>query len=270
MIVAVIAAQRRNLILDMLRAEGGVSIRVLAKRLGTSAVTVRRDLDYLDSIGMLSRTHGGAVFGQAARETTFTEKTGQAMAEKAAIGRAAAMLVSDGDVVAIGPGTTTAELARELRPRAGLTVVTNSLPVAQIFVECPEIQVIMTGGTLRASILALVGDAAVNTFRGVHVDWGFLSGNGLVADFGLSTPNMTVADADRAIAASAERVVVLADHTKLGQRSAIQTVPSDRISTLVTDAGSRPDEIEALERAGVGVRVASDGFGQGSGHLDRF
>lgn len=261
-----IAAQRRNLILDSLHADGAVSIKGLAGLLDTSAVTIRRDLDYLDSIGKLTRTHGGAVHGQLALEPPYAEKAVQAIAEKEAIGRLAAGLVRDGDVLIIGPGTTTAALARNLTARTGLTIVTNSLPVAQTFVNSPANQVIMTGGTLRASILALVGDSTNRALRGIHADTTFLSGNGLVADFGLSTPNMTVADADRAMAASADAVVVLADHTKLGVRTAIQTLVTDAIDQVVTDSGAPSREIDALSEMGVDMHIATNA----SGLLDTF
>lgn len=252
-----IAARRRQLILDSLRVDGAVSITALALLLDTSGVTIRRDLDYLDSVGKLSRTHGGAVAGLTALESPYAEKVVQAIAEKEAIARLAATLVRDGDVLIIGPGTTTEALAKNLTARTGLTIITNSLPVATAFVESPGNQLIMTGGTLRASILALVGDATNRTIRGIHADTTFLSGNGLDAGFGLSTPNMTVADADRAMAASATRVVVLADHTKLGVRTAIQTLPTASISHLVTDSGSPAAQLEALSQKGVDVHIAT-------------
>ncbi|MES2094314.1 MAG: DeoR/GlpR family DNA-binding transcription regulator [Actinomycetota bacterium] len=252
-----IAAQRRQRILDALRNDGAVSIKALAVVLETSAVTIRRDLDYLDSVGKLSRTHGGAVAGQTAIELPYSEKVVQATAEKEAIARLAAGLVRDGDVLIIGPGSTTEALARNLTARSGLTIVTNSLPVAHAFVHSPGNQLIMTGGTLRASILAFVGDATNRTFRGIHADSTFLSGNGLDAQFGLSTPNMTVADADRAMAAAGNQVVVLADHTKLGVRTAIQTVPTSAITQLVTDTGSPSAQLEAMSQKGVDVHIAT-------------
>lgn len=250
-----IAAQRHRAILDVVAAEGAVSIRSLAENLATSAVTIRRDLDYLDSVHLITRTHGGAVDRQPLRESSYTEKLGQAAAEKGGIARLAATIVRDGDVVIIGPGTSTEALARALLLKTGLTIVTNSLLVAQAFVESPNNQVIMTGGTLRASTRALVGEATNRMLNTVHADVTFLSGNGLVADFGLSTPNLTVAETDRAMAAAGRIVVVLADHTKIGVRSAIQTLASDAITHLVTDAKSNAEELEALRAKGLRIHV---------------
>lgn len=248
-----IAAQRRNIILDTLRAEGAVSITALAESLGTSAVTVRRDLDQLAEAGLLTRTHGGAVLHTGSRESSYTEKLEQALAEKAWIATRAAELVSDGDVVAIGPGSTTELLAQRLTSRVGLRVVTNSLLVAAAFVESPENEVIVTGGVLRPSIRAVVGGASVQMLGSVRADTAFLSGNGLAADFGLSTPASTVADSDRAMAAAAARVVALVDYTKVGLRSAVQTVPTARLERVITDVAASVAELRALAAAGVVV-----------------
>ena len=254
--VRVIAAQRRNLILEMLQSDGAVSITAAAERLSTSTVTVRRDLDQLAAMGLLARTHGGAVAHGASRESPYAEKIELAATEKERIGRLAARFVNDGDTLVIGPGTTTEALAGQLRARTGLTVVTNSLPVAEAFVGTPENEVIVTGGALRASIRALVGETTISTLRGLHADTAFLSGNGLAADFGLSTPNLAVADVDRAIAAAAYQLVVLADHTKLGVRTAVRTVATDAITHVVTDDASPAPDVEALRAAGVDVQVA--------------
>lgn len=260
-----IPAQRRQRILDALREDGAVSIRALAAALEISAVTVRRDLDYLDSVGQLTRTHGGAIAGQPTRESPYSEKVVQARRQKEAIGALAASFVAEGDVVVIGPGTTTEVLAKALAQRVGLTVVTNSLLVAEAFVEATGNEVIVTGGTLRASIRALVGEATNHTLRGLHADVTFLSGNGLDAEFGLSTPNMTVADSDRSLAAAGHRVVALVDHTKFGVRTAIQTLAPSAITDLITDESSPPAMLDALRAAGVRVHVA-----RGSGLSDTF
>ncbi|TIH35307.1 DeoR/GlpR family DNA-binding transcription regulator [Subtercola vilae] len=249
------------MILEALRADGAVSISSLAESLETSAVTIRRDLVYLDSVGMLTRTHGGAVAGPPSRESSYAEKIVQAIDEKYAIGRLAATLVHDGDVIIIGPGTTTEAFAESLLQKTGLTVITNSLPVAEAFVQATANEVIMTGGTLRASIRAFVGEATNRTLRGIHADKTFVSGNGLVADFGLSTPNMTVADSDRAMAAAGHEIVALVDHTKFGVRTAIQTISTEQITHLVTDAEAPVDQLGLFARSGTTLHVAKPGTG---------
>jgi DeoR family fructose operon transcriptional repressor len=137
-----------------------------------------------------------------------------------------------------------------------LTVVTNSLLVAMALMNAPDIEVVLTGGTLRRSIHALVGPSTEQTMRGLRVTQAFLSGNGLRADRGLTTPNLLVASADRALAEAARRVVVLADHTKIGSETMCQTVPVDGIGVLVTDSAADAAETARLSDAGVDVRVA--------------
>lgn len=252
-----IAAQRRSRIAEIVRADGAASISTLAGRLGVSLITVRRDLDYLDSLGIVERTHGGAIVGAQPPESPYAEKVTQAAAEKASIARVASGLVNDGEVVVLGPGTTTEALALALSDRRGLTLVTNSVAVADAFLDSPHNQVILTGGTLRGSIRALVGDAAVRTFRGIHADRAFLSGNGLDPEFGLSTPDMVVAEVDRAIAGSAASLVIVADHTKLGARTAVQTVPIEEVREVVTDSASTGSVRDALVKRGVVLHVAT-------------
>ena len=248
-----IAAQRRNIIVETIERDGAVSITALSERLKTSAVTIRRDLDQLADEGRLVRTHGGAVLASSARESSYAEKLEQALVEKTAIARAAAKRVRNGDVVALGPGTTTELLAKELVTRSGLRVVTNSLLVAEAMVSAPENEVIVVGGTLRHSIRAFVGGGTVAQLLGLRADTAFLSGNGLAADFGLSTPAFPVADTDRAMATGAGRVIALVDHTKIGRRSSVLTVPTDDIQHLITDSKSEKKQLDALREAGVEV-----------------
>lgn len=260
-----LAARRRSLILDSVRADGSVSVRTLAERFDASNVTIRRDLVLLDSRHLLTRTHGGAIERHPSRESSYAEKTLQWILEKRAIAELAASAVRDGDVIIVGPGTTTEAVARALLHRRNLTIVTNSLPAAEIFALSPQNQVIMTGGELRGPIRALVGEAAQRTVSKVRASITFLSGNGLTAEFGLSTPNLAVAGTDRAMADAGERVIVVADHSKIGARAALQTMPAETIDVLVTDAGSSASELSALRDIGVDVEVA----GISAGLLDR-
>lgn len=251
------AAERRQRILELVRANGAVSLRELALAVGSSEVTVRRDVRYLESEGLLDRHHGGATMpGELSREPSFAHKSAAAGAEKTAIADLAADLVDDGDAIAIGAGTTTQALARRLARHTELAVVTNSLLVAQALADSPRIEVLLTGGALRGSIQALVGSAAERSLAGLRVRRAFISGNGLSAERGLSTPNMQVASVDRAIAQAAEDVVVLADHTKIGMDTMVQTVPTDEITDLVTDDRAPRAVLDDLAARGVRLHIA--------------
>jgi DeoR/GlpR family transcriptional regulator of sugar metabolism len=258
----VFAAERRQLILEMVRANGAVSLRELARVVQTSEVTVRRDVRALEAEGLLDRRHGGAVLpGGFTRESGFPQKSHLATAEKTAIADLAAGLVEEGEAIVVGAGTTTQELARRLARVPGLTVVTNSLLVAQALAHANRVEVVMTGGTLRGSNYALVGSGAEQSLQGLRVSRAFLSGSGLTAERGLSTSNMLSASVDRALVQAAAEVVVLADHTKLGTDTMFQTVPTDLITRLVTDEPPAHDdraatELQALADQGVQIAVA--------------
>ncbi|MFE9994488.1 DeoR/GlpR family DNA-binding transcription regulator [Streptomyces avermitilis] len=265
------AAERRQLILEMVRANGAVSLRELARVVQTSEVTVRRDVRALEAEGLLDRRHGGAVLpGGFTRESGFPQKSHLATAEKTAIADLAAGLVEEGEAIVVGAGTTTQELARRLARVPGLTVVTNSLLVAQALAHANRVEVVMTGGTLRGSNYALVGSGAEQSLQGLRVSRAFLSGSGLTAERGLSTSNMLSASVDRALVQAAAEVVVLADHTKLGTDTMFQTVPTDVITRLVTDEPPAHDdraatELQALADQGVQIAVAGSAAGAGGG-----
>ncbi|QTT75404.1 DeoR/GlpR transcriptional regulator [Streptomyces mobaraensis NBRC 13819 = DSM 40847] len=265
----VFAAERRQLILEMVRANGAVSLRELARVVQTSEVTVRRDVRALEAEGLLDRRHGGAVLpGGFTRESGFPQKSHLATAEKTAIADLAASFVEEGEAVVVGAGTTTQELARRLARVPGLTVVTNSLLVAQALAHANRVEVVMTGGTLRGSNYALVGSGAEQSLQGLRVSRAFLSGSGLTAERGLSTSNMLSASVDRALVQAAAEVVVLADHGKLGTDTMFQTVPTDVITRLVTDEPPPHDEraateLQALADQGVHISVAGPGVQPG-------
>ncbi|MET8942094.1 DeoR/GlpR family DNA-binding transcription regulator [Streptomyces sp. NPDC004542] len=256
------AAERRQLILEMVRANGAVSLRELARVVQTSEVTVRRDVRALEAEGLLDRRHGGAVLpGGFTRESGFPQKSHLSTAEKTVIADFAAGLVEEGEAIVVGAGTTTQELARRLARVPGLTVVTNSLLVAQALAHANRVEVVMTGGTLRGSNYALVGSGAEQSLQGLRVSKAFLSGSGLTAERGLSTSNMLSASVDRALVQAAAEVVVLADHTKLSTDTMFQTVPTDLITRLVTDEPPAHDEraateLQALADQGVQIAVA--------------
>jgi DeoR/GlpR family transcriptional regulator of sugar metabolism len=255
-----LAAQRRRRIAEAVRSRGAVAVAELATALDASEMTVRRDLREMAREGILIRTHGGAVLPAGlGHEPSYSEKTAQAAAEKAAIAELGVAMVRPGDSIILGPGTTTLALDRLLVDFPELTVVTNSLLVAQALVPADHVEVILTGGTLRRAIHALVGAAAEESLRPLRASQAFISGNGLTPERGLSTPSPLVAAIDRALAGAAQQRVVLADHTKLGRETMCQTVPLDRMDVLVTDCNADPEVVAAIREAGVEVLIADVG-----------
>jgi DeoR/GlpR family transcriptional regulator of sugar metabolism len=254
---AMLIEERRRHILKQVQARGIVSLRELAEQLATSEVTVRRDLQAMAAEGLLRRTHGGAILTDGlTHEQLEPDVADRAAASKAAIAELAVGLVQPGDSILLGPGRTTLALARLLARLPELTVVTNSLPVAQALMQSPQIDVVVIGGNLRRSIRALVGPVTEQTAQALRATMVFLSGEGVTVERGLTTPNLFAAATDQALAAAAQRVVVLADSTKIGRETMCQTVPCAEIDVLITDSLADPGQLRRLGESRVDVRVA--------------
>ncbi|MEU4693337.1 DeoR/GlpR family DNA-binding transcription regulator [Actinoplanes sp. NPDC023714] len=239
-----LAQQRQAAILDRVRATGGVRVSELASEYGVSDMTIRRDLEALADRGLLAKVHGGAttVSPGSAHEPGFAAKSVRQRGEKTAIAMRAAALVSPGDAIALSAGTTTAELAQRLVDVPSLTVVTNSIPVADVFYRGgrPDQTVVLTGGT-RTPSDALVGPVAVAAIGSLHLDLLFLGVHGMSERAGYTTPNLMEADANRALVEASESLVVLADSTKWGTVGISSIVPLSRADVLITDSGLDED-----------------------------
>lgn len=235
-----LARQRQSLILERIREDGGVRVGDLARDLGVSDMTVRRDLELLHNRGLLEKVHGGAtaVPGSALFEPGFAAKSVLQEPEKEAIADAAMRLVAPGAAIGISAGTTTFALARRLIDVPGLTVVTNSVPVADVLhrAGASDQTIILTGG-IRTPSDALVGPLAVAALRTMHVDIVFLGVHGIDPRSGFTTPNVLEADTDRALVESGRRLIVVADHTKWGVVGISSIAGLHEADTLVTDSG---------------------------------
>lgn len=237
-----LAAERRGVILRALHAEGSVRVADLAGELAVSEMTVRRDLDALDAQELLRKVHGGAVSRHnRGEEPRSAEKAGQQRAEKAAIAATAAATIEDGMTIAIGAGTTTTEMARHLRGRPSITVVTNSVNVFRELTDPAsdgtDAPLVYLSGGVRTPSDALVGpvaDAAIASFR---VDATYLGVHGVDPDAGLTSPNIAEAQTNRTLIDIGGRLVVLADHTKYREVGACVFARLDRVDTLICDDG---------------------------------
>ena len=256
-----LASQRRSTIVSLVEETGAVKVSDLVDQLGVSDMTVRRDIEQLAREGMLERVHGGAlaVGFRSSDEPGFTAKSSLMTRQKQAIAHAAATLVEPGASIGLSAGTTTYELARVLRAVPDLTVVTNSVPVAQLLHEArtPGQTVVLTGGE-RTPSDALVGPVAVSALRTLHVDRLFLGVHGMDAEAGLTTPNLVEAETNRAMIAAARRVCVLADHTKWGVVGLSTIVPLAEVDLVITDDGMPQRARAALAESAHELIVARD------------
>ena len=243
-----LASQRHARIVERVAESGAVRVADLVSELAVSDMTIRPDIEQLARRGLLERVHGGAVaighvgmpaLPPSTDEPGFLAKSALMQSAKRAIAAQAAELVDPGAAIALSAGTTTVELARQLRHVPDLTIVTNSIPAAQVLGDTAAISghmVVLTGGT-RTPSEALVGPIAVGALRTLHVDLLFLGCHGIDPRAGLTTPNLVEAETNRALIGSARSVCVVADHTKWGVIGLGTIVGLDAVDILITDAG---------------------------------
>lgn len=244
--------ERQQRILAELARLGRVEVVALAKVLGVSEDTVRRDLKVLAGRGHLQKTHGGAV-APAPGWMAWNDRADLRAEGKAGIGERAARLVGPGASVILDAGSTVLELARRLRVRP-LTVLTNSLDIAAVFAAEPEVTLSLTGGDWDLRARFLVGASALDTLARRRADWAFLGACAFHPSAGLTSVSDADAAVKRAMLAAADRTVVLADGSKAGQIAPHLVAPLDRLHAIVTDEAA---VAQTLTEAGVSVLLAS-------------
>lgn len=244
--------ERKARILELLRQDGKVSVDQLVEAFGVSAPTIRADLGALEQRRLLRRTHGGAMPVETTLyEPPFTEREQAQRDEKRRIARAAAERVRDHETVLLDAGTTIVEMARFIRNRRGLTVVTNSLPAAFELAEADH-NVVVIGGQFHAERRATLGPLATDFLRDMHVDRAFIGVNGVSEDAGWTVVDFDAVQVKRAMMARSREVVVVADHSKLGEATFASIGPLNAAHVLITDTPiERATLRSALEKAGV-------------------
>lgn len=249
-----LVAERQARILAEVLRRGAVRVTELSQLLNVSGMTIRRDLDTLATQRQLDKVHGGATVKHApsTEEPGFEAKWVRQTAEKQAIADAAAALVSPGSAVGLSAGTTAWTLAHRLREIPNLTVVTNSVRVAEVLHPAgpQSANVVLTGG-VRTPSDALVGPIAVSSLQMLHLDVVFLGVHGMDERAGFTTPNLLEAETNRALVAAARRLVVLADHTKWATVGISTIARLDEADVVVTGEGlSRADQATLGEMVG--------------------
>jgi len=257
----ILARQRQELILERLRTDRAARVHDLTVMLQVSDMTVRRDLDVLAGQGLIEKVHGGATLrdNPTSDEPSFEVKSSRELSEKAAIAQAAAALAKPGSAIALSAGTTTWSLANHLLAIPDLTVVTNSMRIADLLSSdtTGRRTVVLTGG-VRTPSDALVGPVAERAIRSLHVDMLFIGCHGMDADAGLTTPNLAESETNRQFIHSAHKVVVVADHTKWGVVGLSSFAELRDVDVLVTDTDLDPIAQAAVRDAVGQVILAED------------
>src|SRR3989442_3759502 len=243
------ASHRWEQILQELLGHGEVSVDRLVDHFSVSAATIRRDLKELERQGLLRRNHGGAapvtpmLYEPFRHLSSFQEQEQKGVAEKRRIGLTAASLVSDDEIIAIGAGTTTTLMARCIRHRKGITIVTNAINIAMELSHLPEIKVSMTGGSLSGDWLAVVGDVAQRNISEIFFDKAFVGVDGAHPEHGMTTNYPDQAAIHRAMMRQARQRIVLADHRKIGTIGRSLIWPTNDIDKLITDKSTTDEAI---------------------------
>lgn len=251
---AISGIDRQNQILALLQRQQRISVQAVCDQFGISEATARRDLDSLAAHGKIERVHGGAILvTQAPPELPILERQGEQAGPKQLIGRAAAALVEDNETVFLGSGTTVLEVAKALRERHGLTVITNSLPVINLLAQVPHLTLVSLGGMLRASELSFIGHITELALAEVRADKVIMGVHAISLEQGLTNDYLPETMTDRAILHVGRELIVVVDHTKCGRISPALLAPIEQAQTLVTDRQAPQPFVEALR--GRGVRV---------------
>ncbi len=250
-----IKAERFDNIKAEVMRRGFVDNDVLSDRLGVSLATIRRDLDEMETLGLLRRTHGGATIAEGTNELSFHSKLSVFHQEKRAIGALCARLVPEGAVIGCTGGTTVMSVIRSLKGKP-MTVITNAINVAIELAPSEAAQVIVTGGSLRTRSYELVGHIADRTLGEFHIDIALLGVDGIDLKQGISTYTMAEAHAAALYISQAEQVWVVTDHSKVGKVTPALIAPLSKVHTLITDSGLDPDLRRRFKAAGLKVIMA--------------
>lgn len=248
--------ERHQFIMDYLKAHKHVDVSYLSLQLNVSEVTIRKDLEKLERGNFLVRSHGGAIINDHLfSEPSFVEKEDKLNDEKAAIASEAAKLIQDGMTVALSTGTTVSHLVKQIRDRAGLTIVTNAINVATSLMGSNDNQIFLTGGNIRPNTYALIGETAEKSLEGIYCEYAFIGTNGFSIDQGLTTPSMEEAGVVRKLIANAKHVVLLVDHSKFNKVAFYRIERTEHIHTVITDHKAPMDVVSKLRDMGLRVLI---------------
>lgn len=246
--------QRRDSILEIVESMGYVSLQALVDEIGSSESTVRRDLEYLDRIGQIRRTRGGAAYvGESL--TGFDDRRGRATDEKQRIGRKAAELIESGETVLLDGGTSTLEVARHLGGK-NLQVVTNSLPTVNLLVGASNIELVYLGGYVYPKTGVALGSLTVEALKGIHARRLVMSVGG-ITEAGLFNSNSLLVETERQMMRAADEVIVVADSGKLGHSELAHLCRLEDVDRMVVDTGITDEWKEIVRERGIELIIAT-------------
>lgn len=249
------AEERQKRIEEYLLKTEFASLDELSEQVDASVSTVRRDLTLMEAMGVLRRTHGGArLANPKSDEFAFTARDTHQLSEKDAIGRACADLIQPSQTVIIDAGTTTFHVAKFLEPKSP-QIITNSLPVANLYSASNRIEVVVSGGVIYPRLGVLVGPLAVEAFSKIRADVAIMSSGGISME-GVSNSHGLLIEIQRAMISAAKKVIFCLDHSKFGRQSLSMLCDLETIDTIVTDAAAPADLVTQFRQRGIEVVIA--------------
>jgi DeoR family transcriptional regulator, aga operon transcriptional repressor len=250
-------AERHQFILNRLRESGHVTVLSLSRDMKVSAVTIRKDLKYLEDRNLLFRTHGSATPNNPyINDRPVNEKEKIRVFQKQRIARNAAALIEPGDSIILASGTSIIEMARQIRAVEQLTVITASLNAALILSRDPIMEIILLGGTVRKSSSSTVGyyaEALLNNFSCSKL---FLGVDGIDPEYGFTTTNAMEAILNQQMIKAAQRIIVLADSTKFGRRGFSRICGLSDVDMIITDNEITVPFVKSIEAAGIEIKLS--------------
>ena len=246
---------RQQQIAQLVERQQRISVADLCKLFSISEATARRDLEALAQQGKVDRVHGGAIsISNAPPELPILDREKEENEAKRQIGQAASGLIQEGETIFLGSGTTVLELARILKTRKGLTIITNSLPVLNQL-SGTENTIVCLGGVLRLTELSFIGHITEQSLAEVRADKVFIGTRGISLEHGLTNDYLPETLTDRAILRAGKEIIILADHVKFGRVATAMLAPVESVNTIITDKLTSKDFIRDLENLGLRVMV---------------
>jgi DeoR family transcriptional regulator, aga operon transcriptional repressor len=249
-------AERHQLIINLLKSKGHVTVIELSKELKVSTVTVRKDLKLLEERNLLFRTHGSATpQNPYIGDRHVNEKEKMQVGEKQRIARKAALLIDAYDSIILASGTTINEFSRQIPHLKGLTIITSSVPAALNLTGNPEAEIIQLGGIIRKSSASVIGSHSEKMLEGFNSNKLFLGVDGIDPEYGLTTTHALEASLNQMMIRSAHKVIVLADSSKFGRRGFGRICTLEEVDIIITDNAAPESLIERCREKGVDVIV---------------
>lgn len=260
------AEERKHRIEEYLQRVEFASLEEISQHVEASISTVRRDLSVLEASGNLRRTHGGArIVTPKTDEFTFSSRDTHQLSEKEAIGKACAELIRGNQSVILDGGTTVYHVARHIEEKAS-QIVTNSLPVANLFASANKVEVILAGGVIYPRLGVMVGPMTVEAFTKMRADIAIMSAGGITLE-GVTNSHTLLVDIQRVMLKSAQKIILCLDHTKFGRQSISPLCGLDMVDTIVTDSAAPAELVNALRERGVEVILAPAAQANGEGKI---